>query len=183
MVKREPAEVHGGNSRRLATEPGWVRSGVYEQLLADVLRNAGIGDENRRALPAPQDGVKADAKARGNGGEQFTAVYVISVAARMADMHPNTLRKYDREGLVSPSRTEGRQRLYSDTAVERLRVVRTLSEQYDLNLNGVRLVMDIVRLVSGVVSLLETSGELSEVESAGVAASELRRLLAHVGAQ
>ena len=108
---------------------------------------------------------------------------MISVAARLAAMHPNTLRKYDREGLVRPSRSEGRQRLCSEPDVQRLQIVRTRAERYGINLNGVRLVMDLVRLVTGVVNLLENSEELKGKASAEVAARELRRMLTSLGAE
>ncbi len=107
---------------------------------------------------------------------------MISVAARLADMHPQTLRKYDKEGLVSPQRSEGSRRLYSDSDVERLRVIRRLADELGLNLNGVGLVLDLVRSLTDIVSLLENSPEVSETRSAKVAADELRQILAYVGA-
>ena len=58
------------------------------------------------------------------------AVYVISVAADLAGMHPQTLRQYDRLGLVSPARTSGRGRRYSYRDVERLRRVQVLPSRY-----------------------------------------------------
>ena len=53
-------------------------------------------------------------------------LFVISVAARLVKMHPQTLRKYEREGLIAPSRTQGNLRLYSDQDIERLRQVKYL---------------------------------------------------------
>lgn len=181
----------GGNER--ASEPsriggagGWVMAAEFDRILGEILSAAGLGDEFRQALPAPRsisgEQVRGNRQAPGYSGERYEAVYVISVAARLAAMHPNTLRKYDREGLVSPSRTEGRQRLYSDTDVQRLQIVRTLAERYGINLNGVRLVLDLVRLITGVVNLLENSEELEGKETAEVAARELRRMLASLGA-
>ncbi len=55
-------------------------------------------------------------------------LFVISVAARLVQMHPQTLRKYEREGLIAPSRTQGNLRLYSDQDIERLRQVKYLVE-------------------------------------------------------
>ncbi len=107
---------------------------------------------------------------------------MISVAARLADMHPQTLRKYDKEGLVRPQRSEGSRRLYSDSDVEQLRVIRRLADELGLNLNGVGLVLDLVRSLTDIVSLLENSPEVSETRSAKVAADELRQILAYVGA-
>lgn len=154
----------------------------FDRILGDILAAAGLGDEIRRSLPAPRRSEVESASAEDLFGGSYEAVYVISIAARLAEMHPNTLRKYDREGLVSPSRSEGRQRLYSETDVQRLRIVRTLAERYGINLNGVRLVMDLVRLITGVVSLLESSDELKDKATAQVAARELRNLLTSLGA-
>jgi hypothetical protein len=60
--------------------------------------------------------------------------------------------------------------------------VRTLAERYGINLNGVRLVLDLVRLITGVINLLENSEELEDKATAQVAARELRNLLASLGA-
>jgi MerR family transcriptional regulator, heat shock protein HspR len=72
-------------------------------------------------------------------------LFVISVAARLVKMHPQTLRKYEREGLIAPSRTQGNLRLYSDRDIERLRQVKYLVEDRGLNLAGVQMVLDITR--------------------------------------
>jgi len=68
------------------------------------------------------------------------AVYVISVAAELAGMHPQTLRIYERRGLVSPARTEGGNRRYSDEDIELLRRISELTDA-GLNLEGIRRVM------------------------------------------
>ena len=167
---------------RLVGSQGWVLAAEFDRMLGDILAAAGLGDEFRLALPSPRPEGGPKARQAAVFNDRYEAVYVISIAARLADMHPNTLRKYDREGLVSPSRTEGRQRLYSDTDVQRLRIVRTLAERYGINLNGVRLVLDLVRVITGVVSLLEHSEELQDKETARVAARELRNMLASLGA-
>jgi MerR family transcriptional regulator, heat shock protein HspR len=70
-------------------------------------------------------------------------VYVISVAADLAELHPQTLRAYEREGLLTPARTEGGTRRYSRRDVERLRFIRTLTQDEGLNLAGVRVVLDL----------------------------------------
>jgi MerR family transcriptional regulator/heat shock protein HspR len=72
-----------------------------------------------------------------------TPVYVISVAARLLEVHPQTLRNYERAGFLRPTRTEGRRRLYSAEDIERLRhLIRTV-EQYGLNLSGLKLLLDL----------------------------------------
>ncbi len=71
-------------------------------------------------------------------------VYMIGVAAEMAGMHPQTLRMYERRGLVQPGRTKGRTRLYSEADLARLRRVQALSEA-GLNLAGIERVMGLER--------------------------------------
>lgn len=68
------------------------------------------------------------------------AVYVISVAAELAGMHPQTLRIYERRGLVSPARTSGGNRRYSDADIELLRRISDLANE-GMNLEGIRRVM------------------------------------------
>lgn len=70
------------------------------------------------------------------------AVYVISVAAELAGMHPQTLRIYERRGLVHPARTQGGNRRYSDADIERLQRISDLAEQ-GMNLEGIRRVMEL----------------------------------------
>ena len=86
-----------------------------------------------------------------NSDESYTylrGVYVISVAAKMARMHPQTLRKYERYGVVIPNRTSGDQRLYSDMDVKRLQVTKQLMDDFGLNLNGVSLVLKILDVLN-----------------------------------
>jgi MerR family transcriptional regulator/heat shock protein HspR len=68
------------------------------------------------------------------------AVYVISVAAELAGMHPQTLRIYERRGLLTPARTSGGNRRYSDDDIERLRRIAELTSE-GMNLEGIRRVM------------------------------------------
>ncbi len=70
------------------------------------------------------------------------AVYVISVAAELSGMHPQTLRIYERRGLVQPARTEGGNRRYSDADIEQLQRISDLAEQ-GMNLEGIRRVMEL----------------------------------------
>jgi MerR family transcriptional regulator, heat shock protein HspR len=67
--------------------------------------------------------------------------YMISVAADLVGMHPQTLRIYETKGLVRPTRTPGGTRLYSEADVERLRIVQRLTTELGLNLAGVELVL------------------------------------------
>lgn len=74
--------------------------------------------------------------------DQQHAVYVISVAAELAGMHPQTLRIYERRGLVRPARTSGGNRRYSDHDIARLRRIAELASQ-GMNLEGIRHVMSL----------------------------------------
>ena len=76
---------------------------------------------------------------------QMEGVYIISVAARILDMHPQTLRKYERLGLVRPGRTLGMLRLYSTEDIRKLRLIRHLSDEMGLNLAGVEFALTAVQ--------------------------------------
>ena len=81
--------------------------------------------------------------------DQAAPVYVISVAAELADLHPQTLRAYEREGLLTPARTEGGTRRYSRRDVERLKLIKTLTTDEGLNLAGVRVVLELGEKLEG----------------------------------
>jgi MerR family transcriptional regulator/heat shock protein HspR len=74
-------------------------------------------------------------------------VFVISVAAQLAGMHPQTLRQYDRLGLVSPGRSSGRGRRYSARDVAMLREVQRLSQEEGVNLAGIKRILELQRQV------------------------------------
>jgi MerR family transcriptional regulator/heat shock protein HspR len=84
------------------------------------------------------------------------AVYVISVAAELAGVHPQTLRIYERKGLLEPSRTGGGSRRYSDEDIERLRHIQELTCA-GLNLEGVRKVIELEEKVKNLTDELERS--------------------------
>ena len=67
--------------------------------------------------------------------------YMISIAAEIVGMHPQTLRIYEQKGLVRPGRTPGNTRLYSDADLERLRLIQRLTTEFGLNLAGVETVL------------------------------------------
>lgn len=92
--------------------------------------------------------------------DEDTPVYVISVAAQLSGLHPQTLRAYEREGLLTPARTEGGTRRYSRRDVERLRFIRTLTQDEGLNLAGVRVVLDLGEKLEGARRRI---GELEEM--------------------
>ncbi len=104
-----------------------------------------VGDVDGEA-DAPS---RAPEPARRSGGfgqrgpDYDEPVFVISVAAELADMHPQTLRSYEREGLIQPARTSGNTRRYSQRDIDRLRFIRHLTQDEGLNLAGVRVVLDL----------------------------------------
>ena len=68
--------------------------------------------------------------------------YTISAVAELFDVHPQTLRLYEREGLLKPSRSEGNTRLYTDTDLERLEVILSLTRDLGVNLAGVEIILN-----------------------------------------
>lgn len=74
------------------------------------------------------------------GGERG-GLYSIAVASRLTGMHPQTLRKYERAGLLTPARQDGNQRLYSDADIQRLRRIRYLVEVRGINIAGLELAL------------------------------------------
>ena len=102
-------------------------------------------------------------------------VYVISVAAEMAGMHPQTLRQYDRLGLVTPTRTAGGGRRYSLRDIVTLRDVQRLSQDEGVNLAGIKRILELEDQVGALHRrLVEAMSELSELGSA-LAAGGYRR--------
>jgi MerR family transcriptional regulator/heat shock protein HspR len=81
-------------------------------------------------------------------------LYFISVAARMLGMHPQTLRKYERLGLVQPSRTIGSMRLYSRDELERLKVIKRLVDKGGINLAGVQRLLSVAEVVQRIRPLM-----------------------------
>jgi MerR family transcriptional regulator/heat shock protein HspR len=100
--------------------------------------------------------------ARGN-----RPVYVISIAASIAGCHPRTLRIYEEEGLVEPVRTDSNIRLYSDEDLQRVRIIRYLTQQRGVNLAGVKMLLqfrdaaDLLRELASAIDELDGT----EVES------------------
>ena len=91
-----------------------------------------------------------------------TGVYVIRVASMLCGMHSQTLRKYERAGLISPSRSK-MLRMYSDEDIVRLRMIKHLEEEVGLNLAGVNLVLKLQnKLMAMKEEMADTSGETAE---------------------
>lgn len=106
---------------------------------------------------------------RGSGGfapDDETPVFVISVAAALAGMHAQTLRQYDRLGLVSPSRTRGGGRRYSARDVTLLREVQRLSQDEGVSLAGIQRILDLENQVQALrARVTELGAELDDSKS------------------
>lgn len=90
-------------------------------------------------------------------------LYVISVAAELVDMHPQTLRLYERKGLIEPSRSAGKTRLYSQRDIEQLREIRRLTQELGVNLAGVEEIIKLRRQLDSLQDKLEDRiGRLQE---------------------
>ena len=97
-------------------------------------------------------------------------LYFISMAARILGMHPQTLRKYERLGLIQPTRTIGSMRVYSREELERLKLIKRLVEDGGINLAGVQRLLSIAEIVQRIRPLMRDDS---------VSARDARRRLAH----
>lgn len=100
--------------------------------------------------------------------ERDIPLYMIGVAAKLAGMHPQTLRLYERKHLVSPSRSAGSTRLYSERDIERLKLIQDLTHEDGVNLAGVKI---IIELRGGMEELEVMMAEMEE------RMDEMRRLM------
>ncbi|MFF4339606.1 heat shock protein transcriptional repressor HspR [Kitasatospora sp. NPDC001540] len=105
-----------------------------------------------------------------------TPVYVISVAAELSGLHPQTLRQYDRLGLVSPDRTAGRGRRYSARDIQQLREVQRLSQDEGINLAGIK---RIIELENQVAALQSRVSELVDALEGAAATLQQREAAVH----
>jgi MerR family transcriptional regulator/heat shock protein HspR len=107
-------------------------------------------------------------------------LYLISMAARLLDMHPQTLRKYERLGLVRPSRTVGSMRLYSRDELDRLRLIKHLVDEGGINLAGVQRLLSIAEVVQRIRPLMAEEA-LPRGEARRRLSRELERLCDMLG--
>lgn len=110
------------------------------------------------------------------GADKSTPMFVISAAAQLAGMHAQTLRSYDRLGLVSPGRTAGGGRRYSVRDIELLREVQRLSQEHGVNLAGIK---RIIELEAEVLDLRTQITELTQQLAAAHAAAEQAAAAVH----
>jgi MerR family transcriptional regulator, heat shock protein HspR len=112
-----------------------------------------------------------------------TPVYVISVAAQLSGLHPQTLRTYDRMGLVSPGRTAGRGRRYSMRDIVMLREIQRLSQEEGINLSGIKHILELQRdnvrlrdeLGKAHAALEDLANELESTRSVAARLAQQRR--------
>ncbi len=98
-----------------------------------------------------------------SGVSQDKPLYVISVAAELVDMHPQTLRLYERKGLIEPSRSSGKTRLYSQRDITHLREIRRLTQELGVNLAGVEEIIRLRRELDTLQGRME--GRIGELSS------------------
>lgn len=148
----------------------WVDSDMVNALDADSFSvptapPSSASVERARQPGAPEPGPDGNSAGR---TDEFDAgmegVYIISVAARILDMHPQTLRKYERLGLINPGRTVGMLRLYSREDIRKVFLIRHLMENLGLNLAGVEFALNLVENLQGFKQYLQAAAEGTEVE-------------------
>ena len=88
-----------------------------------------------------------------------SGVYIISVAARLLEVHPQTLRKYEKYGFVRPSRSVGMLRLCSEDDLIRLKIIKTLVDEYGVNLAGIAIIMDLIEGIDEISLIVSTINE------------------------
>ncbi len=118
-------------------------------------------------MPAQPPSAGAAASGPSLALDDQTPVFVISVAAQLAGMHPQTLRQYDRLGLVSPDRTRGRGRRYSARDVAMLREVQRLSQDEGVSLAGIKRILELEHQVQALrAKVSELRGDLEQARGA-----------------
>lgn len=107
--------------------------------------------------------------------DEERAVYIISVAAELAGVHPQTLRIYERKGLVRPQRTSGNTRRYSDRDIEVLRQIQALTQDRGINLAGVKAIVEMRAELDALRRRTEELEELLRVSRRAALKAQARR--------
>ncbi len=107
-----------------------------------------------------------------NANESDEPMFVISVAARLVEMHPQTLRYYERAGLLKPTRSSGKIRLYSQREIDRLRKIARLTSELGVNLAGVEIIIDLTERLESLQERtkkreIELLSEIERLKQAG----------------
>jgi MerR family transcriptional regulator/heat shock protein HspR len=107
-------------------------------------------------------------------------LFLISMAAEMLGMHPQTLRKYERLGLVQPTRTVGSMRVYDREELERLRLIKHLVDELGINLAGVQRLLQVAEVMQRIRPLMEENA-LTTGAGRRQLVNEIRRLNEAIG--
>ena len=107
--------------------------------------------------------------------DEERAVYIISVAAELAGVHPQTLRIYERKGLVRPQRTSGNTRRYSDRDIDALRRIQDLTQDQGINLAGVKAIIELQAELDALRRRTEELEELLRVSRRAALRAQARR--------
>ncbi|MBO7369954.1 MAG: helix-turn-helix transcriptional regulator [Campylobacter sp.] len=101
-------------------------------------------------------------------------VYLISVVAKVLNLHPQTLRQYEREGLVEPGRTEGKMRLYSERDIDRIKMILRLTKDLGVNLAGVDVILQLKEKIDEYEKIIdELRAELDKFNSSNSRKNQL----------
>ena len=109
-----------------------------------------------------------------------SGVYIIIVAARLLEVHPQTLRKYEKFGLVSPSRSVGMLRLYSEEDLIRLKIIKTLVDDFGVNLAGIAIIMEFVEGLDEISMIINSINETNMRSRKNMLDEKLKSLLSKV---
>ena len=184
-IRVAPGTQHGTVQRLRGEGPPKLgnrgRGDIHYRLTVDVPKS--LSDEQREVVDElaavmddnPRAGFFGADGRRLMAGERERGVYMISVAAELAGMHPQTLRIYEARGLIQPKRSPKNTRLYSDDDVERLRRIQQLTSELGMNLAGVERVFELEQEVA------RMRRRLNNIERAAERAQEeLRQEIARV---
>lgn len=153
------------------------------RLLAKLATDAERVEAERQEAERLEAIRRRDAQVRARIADRAEALYIISIAARLSDMHPQTLRKYDREGLVRPSRSQGSRRLYSDDDLERLQIVRRLTEDLGLNLAAVSLILSLVVQMKSMLRVLRSIHPSQRSDAVLAVEEQIKMIIRHLGVE
>lgn len=155
--------------QRIDPAQSWVRSSIPRPIPPNSI------PARKRTHPEGKQGHHPGHHTSGVSAKTLDGLYIISVAARLLEMHPQTLRKYERVGLVIPSRTVGMLRLYSQRDIARLRLIKHLVEDLGINLAGVEFLLSLFNRLS---EARERIAEMEEAERLReIVEGEIERLM------
>lgn len=108
-------------------------------------------------------------------------VYMIGVAAKLCDVHPQTLRLYERIGLIRPKRVSSKNRLYSQADIERLQQIQRLTQELGVNLAGVEIILDLLERMQRLHEEMEQEMDRMRREMEDDMARRIREITEHLG--